>query len=98
MSKQAQFRDILNNLRNDLISFIREGVNEQHNGHHYLSDLETFYEGTFDDDNEYKVTEIKVDEKGDVYYLHNKVFDEYDWHYINEMSVEDMLYVAGLYS
>ena len=88
----------LDETKDTLISLIREGVNELHNGHHYLSDdSETFYEYPYEDDNEWKVTQIKVLDD-DVVFAHSEPADDYDWHYLRNLCFDDLVYVAGFYT
>jgi len=96
----AEAQKQVNKVRSQAIDFIRHSILEQHSGHHVLcNESETFIESPFEDDDAWKVVEIKVDGKDDgVYYTHSNPYDEYDWHYIGGMCIEDLLYVAGLYS
>ena len=87
----------LDETRDALISLIREGVNELHNGHHYLSELEMFFESEYED-NEWLVTQIKVKENGDIIYVHSVSDDDCDWHSIEELEFNDLIYVAALYT
>ena len=91
-------RITLSETKDALISLIKEGINELHNGHHYLdSNTETFYESPYEDDNEWLVTQIKVEENGDVVFAHKDPQDEYDWHFIETLGFDDLSYVAGFY-
>ena len=88
----------LEETKDGLISLIREGINDLHNGHHNLSDKEEFFEAEYED-NEWLVTQIKVEESGDIWFIHSyDSDDEYAWHNIESLGFDDLVYVAGLYT
>ena len=90
----------LENIRCKSIDFIRKCISEKYNGHHVLDGTERFCESPYEDDSEWEVVEIKVDDDGSVYYLHDDTYgddDDYDWHDINSMPIEDIVYVTSFY-
>jgi hypothetical protein len=98
MSEYIEVAEMIQNARVRATNYIRQNIRDKYNGHHVLDDeSETFIEEPFEDDGAWKVTEIKVSDNGDIYYTHANPYDEYDWHYIGGMSLDDLLYVMSLY-
>jgi len=86
-------------IRANAIDFIKKSVIEKHNGRHVLGELETFYEAPYEDDVEWLVSEIMVDDiSGEIVYCHSYPQDDYDWHNIHQLPFEDLIYVMSLYS
>jgi hypothetical protein len=102
MAKNSEYLEVMADIekaKTKALDFIRKNVIEKHNGHHCLDDYETFYESPYEDDDEWKITEINVcDKYGDIYYAHSEPLDEDDWHNIHNLFVEDIIYIMGIYS
>ena len=79
------------------IEFIRKNVIEKHNGHHILTDEETFVEWSFDHNNGREICEIKTNEMDDVYYSYRNPVDNDDWFNINDLCVDDLVYMVAIY-
>jgi hypothetical protein len=103
LEKKNEYLDVYNtyqNLYDRAINHIKKGILTKYNGHHILGEYETFYESPYGDDydsDDYKITELMVNEKGDIYYAHKDRFDDSEWHYINGLGWDDILYIMSLY-